>query len=64
VFLGAAILPLGFKWLFVPIAGGVALVFYGRYCVNNFGGVTGDLMGAYVELSEALMLLALAVVKG
>jgi adenosylcobinamide-GDP ribazoletransferase len=61
---GTAVLPLGLKWLFVPLTSGVTLVLYGRYCVKNFGGITGDLMGAYVELSEVLMLLAFAIMKG
>ena len=63
VLFGISVWPLGLKWLFVPLAGAGALVLYGRYCVKNFGGVTGDLMGAYVELSETLMFLALIIVK-
>ena len=59
----AAAWAAGMKWLFVPFAGGAALVFYGRYCVKKFGGVTGDLMGAYVELSETLMFLTIIIVE-
>ena len=55
---------LGMKWLPVPLTGAAVLMFYGRYCVKKFGGVTGDLMGAYVELSETLMFLMLIIVKG
>ena len=61
---GAAVLPLGLKWFIVPLTSGVTFVFYSRYCVKNFGGITGDLMGAYVELSETLMLLTLVAMKG
>jgi adenosylcobinamide-GDP ribazoletransferase len=45
----------------VPLTGAVLLYFYGRYCVRTFGGITGDLLGAFVELSEIAMLAALAV---
>jgi adenosylcobinamide-GDP ribazoletransferase len=45
----------------VPLTGAAFLYFYGRYCVRTFGGITGDLLGAFVELSEILMLAALAV---
>ena len=63
VLLGIVALPMGMKWLFVPLISGAALVFYMRYCAKIFGGVTGDLMGSYVELSETLMLLTLVIVK-
>ncbi|MDR2522788.1 MAG: adenosylcobinamide-GDP ribazoletransferase [Synergistaceae bacterium] len=55
----AAISFLGPRWLVVPLTGGVFLHFYKRWCVRVFGGITGDLLGAFVELSETLMLLAL-----
>jgi adenosylcobinamide-GDP ribazoletransferase len=61
--LATAVSPLGINWLFAPLAGAVTLVFHGRYCVKNFGGITGDLMGAYVELSETLMLLTLIIAR-
>jgi adenosylcobinamide-GDP ribazoletransferase len=47
----------------VPLAGAVFFCLYGFYCVKTFGGVTGDLLGAFVELSEILMLLTLTVIK-
>jgi adenosylcobinamide-GDP ribazoletransferase len=43
-----------------PVMGALFFCLYGFYCVKTFGGVTGDLMGAFVELSETLMLLTLA----
>jgi len=61
--LGAAVLPLGLKWIFVPLTGSVVLVIYRSYCVKNFGGITGDLMGAYIELSELSMFLVLTIVR-
>jgi adenosylcobinamide-GDP ribazoletransferase len=47
----------------VPLTGAVFLCLYGFYCVKTFGGITGDLLGAFVELSEVLMLLTLSVCK-
>jgi len=60
----AVLLSLGLKYFFVPLIGGAFLVFYGRYCVKVFGGITGDLLGTSVELSETLMLLTLVVASG
>jgi adenosylcobinamide-GDP ribazoletransferase len=54
---------LGPKWIIVPVAMGIFLYRYGLYCVEVFGGVTGDLMGAFVEMSETLALLTLVVTK-
>lgn len=36
-----------------------ALVIYRRWCIRNFGGVTGDLFGAYVEGAEVVLWTAL-----
>lgn len=33
----------------------VAFYLYRRFCLRNFGGVTGDLFGAYVEGAELLL---------
>ncbi|MDR1979593.1 MAG: adenosylcobinamide-GDP ribazoletransferase [Synergistaceae bacterium] len=63
--LGVCFVPfLGLKWLIVPLVSGLFLYRYRLYCVEAFGGITGDLMGASLELSETLTLLALAAVKG
>ncbi|MDR2527664.1 MAG: adenosylcobinamide-GDP ribazoletransferase [Synergistaceae bacterium] len=59
----AAASLLGLRWLVIPLFGGVFLHFYGHWCVRVFGGVTGDLLGAFVELSETLMLLVFIVVR-
>jgi len=50
----------GGRFFAVPLAWALSLFAWGRCCRGIFGGVTGDLLGAFVELSETLMLLALA----
>lgn len=35
------------------------LAFWGVICVKLFGGITGDLLGAFVELSEVIMLMGM-----
>ena len=40
---------------------GVCLVLWGVVCVRIFGGITGDLLGAFVEISEAAMMLGLVI---
>ena len=63
VFLSLPLVPLltGGPWFSVPLAGLAFLLLWSLYCRRAFGGVTGDLMGACLELSETLMLLTLAV---
>jgi adenosylcobinamide-GDP ribazoletransferase len=58
-----AVFSLGLKWAVIPLVSGVFFWRYAFYCVKIFGGTTGDLMGAFVEISETSMLLALAVMK-
>ena len=55
---------LGLKGCIVPLAGGAFFLIYVRYCLEAFGGITGDLMGAFVELAETLMLFVLVVERG
>jgi adenosylcobinamide-GDP ribazoletransferase len=65
LFLSACFVPfLGAKWAAVPLVVGIFLWRYRSYCVKSFGGITGDLMGAFVELSETAALLTLAVLQG
>jgi adenosylcobinamide-GDP ribazoletransferase len=54
---------LGPKWIVVPLVFSVFFCRYVFYCIKIFGGITGDLMGAFVEISETSMLLALVVIK-
>ncbi|MDR2180908.1 MAG: adenosylcobinamide-GDP ribazoletransferase [Synergistaceae bacterium] len=55
---------LGLKGIVLPVVIGVFIYRYGLYCVETFGGITGDLMGAFVEMSEILALLTLVVMEG
>ena len=52
--LGPGALAVSAIWL-------TALLLWRRCCLTVFGGITGDLLGAFVELSETAMLLALTV---
>jgi adenosylcobinamide-GDP ribazoletransferase len=45
----------------VPLAGASFALAWSLYCRETFGGLTGDLMGACLELSETLMFLTLVV---
>ncbi len=50
---------LGGKFLCVAFV--MCLMFWGRVCVKIFGGITGDLLGAFVEISEVFMMSALVI---
>jgi adenosylcobinamide-GDP ribazoletransferase len=50
----------GGRLFVIPLTGALFLFLWGRCCRGMFGGITGDLLGASVELSETLMFLALA----
>ena len=39
----------------------VCLVFWRSVCLRIFGGITGDLLGAFVELSEVIMLAGMVI---
>jgi adenosylcobinamide-GDP ribazoletransferase len=48
----------GLKYLAIP---GVCALYYGFFyfsCKKQFGGITGDLLGSFLEVSELLMLAA------
>ena len=47
----------GAVWL--PIVWGVSFLLWRRCCLSAFGGITGDLLGAFTELSETALLFAL-----
>ena len=54
---------LGLDWWRGPVAVALAALVVAvlvRRCVRRFGGVTGDVFGAAIELSLATMLLALS----
>ena len=48
------------RWWFGPLSVGAALLAAGlvlRHCVRRFGGVTGDVMGAMVEIAFTVLIL-------
>lgn len=49
----------GPRALILPAVWLIALLLWRRCCLTVFGGITGDLLGAFAELSETAMLLAL-----
>jgi cobalamin synthase len=55
--LGACAAGLG-AWL-LPAIWFAAFLLWQRLCMTMFGGITGDLLGAFSELSETAMLFAL-----
>ena len=36
---------------------------WGKLCMKIFGGITGDLLGAFVELSEVIMLMGMVIMN-
>ena len=63
--LGAGFLFGGMAGLIIAAVTGLAAVlfflWYRHLVIGQFGGVTGDLLGFYVELSQGVLLLILAV---
>jgi adenosylcobinamide-GDP ribazoletransferase len=55
------VLIVGFKGLLAVLLAFVAAVLVGLIAWRKFGGQTGDVLGAGIELSETAMLVALAV---
>lgn len=51
----------GVKTLAVPLICLLTLALWIRCCMSVFGGITGDLVGAFCEISETAMLLTAAV---
>lgn len=59
---GAVLFINGAKALLIP---GVALLYFSFYYLSvkkNFGGITGDLLGAFLEVSEMLMIGAILLI--
>lgn len=63
----ATVVSLGFRfhsWLLIPVVLVVMLLavwLYNRWTIKHFGGVTGDLCGAFIEGMEVLLWLVLIV---
>ncbi|MCR4817447.1 MAG: adenosylcobinamide-GDP ribazoletransferase [Fretibacterium sp.] len=60
--IGALVLAAVNLWTaaaWVPIVCGVLFLLWRRCCLSLFGGITGDLLGAFAELSETALLLTL-----
>ena len=47
----------------IPVIMIIFVSMWGKLCMNIFGGVTGDLLGAFVELSEVIMLMGMVIVN-
>ena len=47
----------------IPVIMIIFVFMWGKLCMNIFGGVTGDLLGAFVELSEVIMLMGMVIVN-
>lgn len=65
--LGVLILVLFFAGNTYLIAGGVTIIFMGLFFIRTtqvIGGITGDVIGAAIELSQVLWLLCFAVIGG
>ena len=41
----------------------VCLAAWRKVCLNVFGGITGDLLGAFVEVSEAVMMAGMVIAE-
>ena len=60
-YLFAAMLILTLTSKIIPVILIASLIIWNRLCIKIFGGITGDLLGAFVELSEILMLLGVVI---
>lgn len=41
----------------------LSVIMWGKLCMKIFGGITGDLLGAFVELSESIMLMGTVIMN-
>lgn len=48
---------------YIPVMFAASLAMWCRVCIKIFGGITGDLLGAFVEISEALSLTGIVFVN-
>lgn len=57
------ILLIGFSSKVLVCVFVLSLMLWRRICMRIFGGITGDLLGAFVEISEVIMLLGMVMSK-
>lgn len=47
----------------IPVIMIIFTFLWGKLCMKIFGGITGDLLGAFVELSEVIMLMGMVIMN-
>ena len=47
----------------IPVIMILFAIMWGKLCMKIFGGITGDLLGAFVELSEVIMLMGTVIMN-
>lgn len=47
----------------IPVIMILFAIMWGKLCMKIFGGITGDLLGAFVELSEVIMLMGMVIMN-
>ena len=47
----------------IPVIMILFAIMWGKLCMKIFGGITGDLLGAFVELSEVIMLMGMVMMN-
>lgn len=47
----------------IPVIMVTFMFMWGKLCMKLFGGITGDLLGAFVELSEVIMLMGMVIMN-
>lgn len=53
------VLLIGIKWLIISIVAIISFLAYRKYTIQKFGGITGDLLGAYVLVMELVFYILL-----
>ena len=61
IFLAMFMAVSGFSMNIIPAVSILCLAFHVVMCLRIFGGITGDLLGAFVEASEVIMLMGMVI---